>query len=74
MSNERRLIFRNIIGDAQATINAIQKYITENSPSKTINDVECEIEEAPADSINRVINAVACEETNAEIQGIINRL
>ena len=44
MSNEKRLIFRNIIGDAQATINAIQKYIAENSLTKTVNDVECEIE------------------------------
>lgn len=74
MSNEKRLIFRNIIGDAQATINAIQKYIAENSLTKTVNDVECEIEKAPAESINKIINAVSCEETSAEIQGIINRL
>lgn len=73
MSETKRLIFKNIIGDTKATIDAIQKYIVENSP-KTAKDVEVEIEEAPADSINRVINATSCEETNLAIQEIIKRL
>ena len=73
MSNVKRLIFKNIIGDTKATIDAIQKYIKENSP-KTVKDVETSIEEAPAESINRVLNATACEETSIEIQKIINRL
>lgn len=73
MAETKRLIFRNIIGDTKATIDAIQKYIKENSP-KTARDVETEIEEAPAESINRVLNAAACEETSIEIQKIINKL
>ncbi|MBQ8636020.1 hypothetical protein IJ425_07710 [bacterium] len=73
MAETKRLIFRNIIGDTKATIDAIQKYIKENSP-KTARDVEAEIEEAPAESINRILNAAACEETNIAIQEIIKRL
>ena len=73
MADTRKFIFKNIIGDTKATIDAIQKYIAESSP-KTINDVHTEIEEAPAESINRILNAAACEETSAEIQAIINRL
>ena len=73
MSETKRLIFKNIIGDTNATIEAIQKYIKENSP-KTVNDVESTIEVAPAESINRVLNAAACVETNQEIQKIIDRL
>ena len=73
MSETKRLIFKNIIGDTNATIEAIQKYIKENSP-KTVNDVESTIEEAPAESINRVLNAATCVETNQEIQKIIDRL
>ena len=73
MAQTKRFIFKNIIGDTKATIDAIQRYIAENAP-KTVNDVHSEIEEAPAESINRVLNAAACEETSAEIQAIINRL
>ena len=73
MSEAKRLIFKNIIGDTNATIEAIQKYIKENSP-KTAKDVESTIEEAPAESINRVLNAAACTETSIEIQKIINKL
>lgn len=73
MPETRRLVFRNLIGDTKATIDAIQKYIAESAP-KTVNDVHSEIEEAPAESINRVLYAAACEETSAEIQEIINRL
>ena len=73
MAQTRKFIFKNIIGDTKATIDAIQKYIAENTP-KTVKDVHTEIEEAPAESINRILNAVDCEETSAEIQAIINRL
>lgn len=73
MAQAKRLIFKNIIGDTKATIDAIQKYIKENSP-KTVKDVESEIETAPAESINRILNSRICEETNAEIMEIIKRL
>lgn len=74
MSETRRLIFKNIIGDTKATIDAIQKYINENSPRSMVKNVEMEIEEAPAESINRVLKAAACEETSAEINEIIRKL
>lgn len=74
MSEVKRLVFKNIIGDTKATIEAIQKYILENSPSKTAKDVQSEIEEAPAESINRILNSTVCQETNSEIQEIIKRL
>ena len=74
MAETRRLIFKNIIGDTKATIDAIQKYINENSPRSMVKNVEIEIEEAPAESINRVLKAAACEETSAEINEIIRKL
>lgn len=74
MAETRRLIFKNIIGDTKATIDAIQKYINENSPRSMVKNVEMEIEEAPAESINRVLKAAACEETSAEINEIIRKL
>lgn len=74
MAETRRLIFKNIIGDTKATIDAIQKYINENSPRSMVKNVEMEIEEAPAESINRVLKAAACEETSAEISEIIRKL
>ena len=39
-----------------------------------VKNVEIEIEEAPAESINRVLKAAACEETSAEINEIIRKL
>lgn len=74
MAETRRLIFKNIIGDTKATIDAIQKFISENSFNKTAKDVQSEIEEAPAESINRILNSTVCQDTNAEIQEIIKRL
>ena len=74
MAETRRLIFKNIIGDTKATIDAIQRYINENSPRNMVKNVEIEIEEAPAESINRVLKAAACEETSAEINEIIRKL
>ena len=55
MAQTRRFIFKNIIGDTKATIDAIQRYIAESAP-KTVNDVQMEIEEAPAESINSLLN------------------
>ncbi len=64
--------YKNIIGSAKETIDAIQKYINNFSSSNINNNVE--IEEEPAASINRILNSTACEETNSEIQKIINNL
>ncbi len=74
MAETRKLIFRNIIGDTKATIDAIQKFISENSLNKSAKDVQSEIEEAPAESINRILNSTVCQDTNAEIQEIIKKL
>ncbi len=65
-------LYKNILGDTKATIEAIQKYIKNNSPAKVVNNTE--VEEEPAASVNRILNSVACEETNNDIQKIINNL
>ena len=64
--------YKNIIGSAKETIEAIQKYINNFSSSNINNNIETE--EEPAASINRILNSTACEETNLEIQKIINNL
>jgi hypothetical protein len=73
MPETKKLQFfhRNILGDAKATIDAIQKYIKENSPQKIEADVE---ENETLGSLNRVLNSVKCDETNAEIDKIIKNL
>jgi len=70
--NKINSLYKNILGDTKATIEAIQKYITNNSPSKAVNNAE--VEEEPAASVNRILNSVVCEETNNDIQKIINNL
>ncbi len=60
-----------IIGSTQKSIEAIQRYIDKYSEKKheyTSNS------ENPADSINRIIKSIECEETNSEIQKIIKNL
>ena len=60
-----------IIGSTQKSIEAIQRYIdkySEKKPENTSNS------ENPADSINRIIKSIECEETNSEIQKIIKNL
>ena len=73
MAQTKRFIFRNIIGDTKATIDAIQRYIAENAP-KTVNDVQMEIEEAPAESINRVLKAAECEDTKKDIADFLRKI
>ena len=65
--------YKNIFGDTKATIEAIQKYLNENSTSKTEIE-EALYEEEPAASINKILNSTACEETNTNKKKIINNL
>jgi len=69
-SSKINSLYKSIIGDTKATIEAIQKYIYQNN-QKTENKI---VEESPAESINRVLNSIASEETNEDIQKIINNL
>ena len=48
--------YKNIFGDTKATIEAIQKYLNENSTSKTEIE-EALYEEEPAASINKILQA-----------------
>ena len=64
-------LYKNILGDAKATIDAIQKFIAENSPNKK---VENNTQETPAASINKILDSVADEEINNDIQKIIDKL
>ncbi len=68
--NKINSLYKSIIGDTKATIEAIQKYIAKNSPEQNVNILE----EAPAESINRILNSVVSDETNTDIQKIINNL
>ncbi len=70
---EKSNIYKNILGDAKLTIEAIQRYIAENSKLQNTKN-EIDIEESPADSINRILNSTICEDTNRDIQQIIKNL
>lgn len=72
--NKINTIYKNILGDTKATIEAIQKYIKNNSVNNKQIIENTQIEEEPAASINRILNSTLCEETNSEIQKIINNL
>ena len=72
--NKINTIYKNILGDTKATIEAIQKYIKNNSVNNKQITENTQIEEEPAASVNRVLNSTICEETNSEIQKIINNL
>jgi hypothetical protein len=73
MSEVKKLnsIYKNILGDTKATIDAIQKYIAQ-SKVEEVNNIE--IEEAPAESVNRILNSVASEEISKDINKIIESL
>ncbi len=73
MTDENRIgsLYKNIIGDTKSTIEAIQRYLFENSSQNNISNSDDEI---PAESINRVLRSVFCDETNSDIQKIINNL
>ena len=72
--NKINNIYKNILGDTKETIEAIQKYIKNNSVNNKQITENTQIEEEPAASVNRVLNSTICEETNSEIQKIINNL
>ncbi len=71
MAETRRLnLYRNIIGDAKETIDAIQRFIEANSPKAEKKKEEVQ----PALSIKRILESVADEETTEELQKIIDSL
>lgn len=73
MANEKKVsLYKSILGDTKSTIDAIQRYIKENSPQKTVNNVE--IEEAPAESINRILKATICEDTQKDIADFLKKI
>ena len=73
MADEKRLnLYKNIIGDTKATIEAIQRFINENSPRNIERNVE--IEDSPAESINRVLKATACEDTQKDIANFLKKI
>lgn len=64
-------IYKGILGDTQASIEAIQRFINENSKNKYIPKSD---EKLPTESINRILNSISDEETNNDIQKIIDNL
>ena len=73
MADEKRLnLYKNIIGDTKATIEAIQRYISDNSKQRVEHNAE--VEESPAESINRVLKAVACEDTQKDIADFLKKI
>lgn len=71
MTNRKMFLYKNLIGDAKSTIDAIQRYIEKNSPS-TIQTTSSE--NRFEESVKRIIDSVADEETSMEINKIISRL
>ena len=73
MSETKRIRFnyKNILGDTRETIEAIQKYIQDHARGKIEPQIE---QEEELISLKRVLNSVACAETNAEINKIIENL
>lgn len=73
MADEKKLnLYRNIIGDTKATIDAIQRFIKDNSTRNI--EHEADIEDAPAESINRILKAAACEETQKDIADFLKKI
>ena len=73
MSDEKKLsLYKNILGDTKATIDAIQRFINENSPRNIEHNIE--VEETPAESINRVLKAAACEDTQKDIANFLKKI
>ncbi len=68
---KRFSLYKNIIGDAKATIEAIQRFIEDNSPNKQNKQEE---EPQPAISIKKILESIADEDTSAEVQKIIDSL
>ncbi len=61
--------YKGFIGTTKESIDAIQRFIEKNN-----NEVNAVVEEEPAASVNRILKSVECEETNSEIQKIIDKL
>ncbi len=62
--------YRNILGDAKETINAIQRFIEKDEKAHLNNEVE----ETPAASINKILNSTIDKETCEAIQLIISKM
>ncbi len=67
-SSKINSLYKSLIGDTKSTIEAITRYLAKNPP------VETNVVETPAESINRILNSIASEETKDDIQKIINNL
>ncbi|MGM9993683.1 MAG: hypothetical protein ACI37R_03025 [Candidatus Avigastranaerophilus sp.] len=61
--------YKNLLGDTNETIKAIQKFISNKQDENNI-----EFEEEPAASVNRILNSVADEELTDDIRKIINNI
>lgn len=61
--------YKNILGDAKETIEAIQKFISNGQ-----NETTVDFEEEPAASVNRILNSVSEEEITNDIRKIIENL
>ena len=73
MADEKRLnLYKSIIGDTKATIDAIQRFISQNNSKNITPNVETE--EAPAESISRVLKAAACEDTQKDIADFLKKI
>ena len=73
MADEKRLnLYKNIIGDTKATIDAIQRFINSNSQQRIEHNDE--IEDSPAESINRILKAAACEDTQKDIANFLKKI
>ncbi len=75
MPRARKLFCKSIFGDTQKTLEAIQRFIDQDSqsPNNSVTQKETE-NENPAGSVNKVINSVLNENVASEIEKIIKDL
>ncbi len=75
MPRARKLFCKSIFGDTQKTLEAIQRFIDQDSKIKNNSELKKETEqENPSGSVNRVVNSVLNENIAHEIDKIIKDL
>jgi hypothetical protein len=68
---KKGVFYKGILGDTQASIEAIQRFIDENSKRPVPASQDGKL---PVDSINRILESLSDEETNSDIQKVIDSL
>ncbi len=66
--------YKNIIGDAKATIEAIQNYLQQFSVNRNNVVDEEEVGSTPCSSVNKILESTQDKNLQADVAKIINNL